>query len=145
MKKNGIEDKEYNRRGLYRMIQLYEAFSDWDIYGIHLTETFMYFLRFPSNFPILINHIFLFLIWKFKNTLNICHYRIHCSHKNPPDFLWIVYTVIATNKSPLIVSTPIFLLVSTLLDNSNYKLFIISSKMRDTPPWFSAYKYRCEI
>ena len=32
--------------------------------------------------------------------------------------------------------------MSTLLDNSNYKLFIKSSKMRDTTPWFSAYKYR---
>ena len=38
MKKKGIEHKAYNRRGLYRMIQFYEAYSDRDIYGKHLTE-----------------------------------------------------------------------------------------------------------
>ncbi|WP_170841493.1 DUF6870 family protein [[Clostridium] fimetarium] len=38
MKKKCIEDKIYNRRGLYRMIQFYEAYSDWDMYGKHLTE-----------------------------------------------------------------------------------------------------------
>jgi len=38
MKKKGIEDKVYNRRGLYRMIQFYEAYSDCDMYGDRLTE-----------------------------------------------------------------------------------------------------------
>ena len=36
MKKKGIEDKVYTRRGLYTMIQFYEAYSDWDMYGKHL-------------------------------------------------------------------------------------------------------------
>ena len=36
MKKKGIDHKVYNRRGLYRMIQFYEAYSDWDMYGKHL-------------------------------------------------------------------------------------------------------------
>jgi len=38
MKKKGIQDKVYNRRVLYRMIQFCEAYSDWDMYGKHLTE-----------------------------------------------------------------------------------------------------------
>ncbi|MFA9464783.1 MAG: DUF6870 family protein [Velocimicrobium sp.] len=38
LKEKGIKDKAYNRRGLYRMIQFYEAYPEFSIYGEYLKE-----------------------------------------------------------------------------------------------------------